>query len=90
MNGKMDVGFVFLTADHCDRADSIIERLWLELDLQCLTGCSAEGVIGGDREIERSPGLTLLVGGAAGRAPPSFPHRRAERPGATSWKTSRY
>ncbi len=60
--GKTDVAFVFLTREHVEQADAIIEKLWLELDPQCVVGCSAEGVIGGDREIERSPGLSLLVG----------------------------
>lgn len=60
--GKSDVAFVFLTREHVEQADAIIEKLWLELDPQCVVGCSAEGVIGSDREIERSPGLSLLVG----------------------------
>ena len=60
--GKTDVAFVFFTREHVEQADAIIEKLWLELDPQCVVGCSAEGVIGGDREIERSPGLSLLVG----------------------------
>ncbi len=61
-DGKTDVAFVFLTGDHSDQADAIVEKLWLELDPQCVVGCSAEGVIGGEREIERSPGISLLVG----------------------------
>ncbi len=60
--GKTDVAFVFLTREHVEQADAIIEKLWLELDPQCVVGCSAEGVIGADREIERSSGISLLVG----------------------------
>ncbi|HEX4795288.1 MAG TPA: FIST N-terminal domain-containing protein [Humisphaera sp.] len=59
--GQIDLGFVFFTDHHRKEAERLIERLWLELDPQCLVGCSAEGVIGGEREIERSPGLALLV-----------------------------
>ena len=61
MNG-VDVAFVFFTADHREEAPAILEQLWLELDPQCIVGCSAEGVIGADLEIERAPGLALLVG----------------------------
>src|SRR3954463_11264519 len=57
-----DVAFVFFTAHHREQADDLIERVWLELDPQAVIGCSAEGVIGGDEEIERSPGVSLLVG----------------------------
>jgi small ligand-binding sensory domain FIST len=60
MNG-IDVAFVFFTGDHREEAPAILEQLWLELDPQCIVGCSAEGVIGGEVEIERSPGLSLLV-----------------------------
>ena len=58
---KVDVAFAFLTPHHRDDAEAILEKLWLELDPQTIVGCSAEGVIGGDKEIERQPGLGLLV-----------------------------
>ena len=63
---QADVLFVFFTAHHRDDADSLIEKLWLELDPQAAVGCSAEGVLGGDREIERTPGLSILVGHTPG------------------------
>ncbi len=59
---RIDVVFAFLTAHHRDDAESILEQLWLQLDPQTIIGCSAEGVIGGEREIEREPGLALLAG----------------------------
>lgn len=59
---KVDLAFVFFTADHREEAADMLERLWLELDPQCIVGCSAEGIIGGHLEIERSPGISLLVG----------------------------
>lgn len=66
MGGKIDIVFVFFTAHFSDSAAAMAETLWLELDAQSLVGCSAEGVIGGDREIERTPGLSLLVGRVPG------------------------
>lgn len=62
MEGRVDVAFLFLTPHHREEADVVVEQLWLELDPQILIGCMAEGVIGGDREIERRPGLALLTG----------------------------
>jgi len=59
---QADVVFVFFTAHHRDEAESLVEDLWLELDPQTLVGCSGEGIIGGDREVEREPGLAVLVG----------------------------
>src|SRR4051795_4699166 len=58
---KVDVAFAFLTAHHGENAEAMLEQLWLELDPQTIVGCSAEGVIGGDKEIERQPGLAVLV-----------------------------
>lgn len=60
--GVIDVAFLFFTSHHVADAEQIIEKIWLELDPQTVVGCAAEGVIGGDREIERSPGVALLVG----------------------------
>src|SRR5690348_9335077 len=57
-----DVAFFFFTPHHADDVETIVENFWLELDPQVMLGCSAEGVIGGDREIERMPGMSLLVG----------------------------
>src|SRR5262249_25105454 len=57
---NVDLVFIFFTAEHRENADTIAERVWLELDPQAVIGCSAEGVIGGDLEIERAPGISLL------------------------------
>lgn len=62
----VDVLFVFFTPHHREEADRIVESLWLELDPQCAIGCSAEGVIGDAIEIERSPGIAVLVGSLPG------------------------
>jgi len=66
LGGRVDLAFIFFTAHHASEADDLVERLWLELDPQCVVGCSAEGVIGPDREIERAPGIALLAGDAPG------------------------
>src|SRR5687767_11791619 len=61
-NVKIDIAFLFFTGHHNEDIEAITEKFWLELDPQVMLGCSAEGVIGGDREVERSPGMSLLVG----------------------------
>jgi small ligand-binding sensory domain FIST len=66
LDGKIDLAFVFTTGHHLEGADAMIERVWLELDPQVVVGCSAEGVIGGDREVEREPGVALLAGALPG------------------------
>ena len=66
LDGKVDVAFVFFTDAHRDDAEAVAEAVWLELDPQAAVGCSAEGVIGGDKEIERKPGLALLAGALPG------------------------
>jgi small ligand-binding sensory domain FIST len=57
-----DIAFLFFTAHHRDEAEAFVEKLWLELDPQVMVGCSAEGVIGAEREVERAPGISLLIG----------------------------
>src|SRR5207237_1098340 len=58
---KPDAAFVFFTAHHAASAPKLIDKLRKELQLPILIGCSAEGVIGGEVEIEREPGIALLV-----------------------------
>src|SRR5215218_2218698 len=62
LGDEVDVAFLFFTADHLDDAQAVAEEVWLGLDPQAVVGCSAEGVIGGDRELERRPGMSLLAG----------------------------
>ena len=57
-----DVLLVFFTGHHCPESERMIQKLWLELDPQVAVGCSAEGVIGAELEIERSAGMSLLIG----------------------------
>ena len=92
MSGKVDAVFAFFTGHHADGADDLLERLWLELDPQALIGCSAEGVIGGERD--RAPARHRDPGRRAPRraaapvsrcrphrlATPAHRRRRAERP----------
>jgi small ligand-binding sensory domain FIST len=66
LRDRVDLAFVFFTADHRDEADAIAGRVWRDLDPQAVVGCSAEGVIGGDAEIERRPGVAILAASLPG------------------------
>lgn len=57
----VDVMFVFFSASHVENAHELIEAL-RQANPKLLVGCSGEGVIGGAVEIERAPGVTVLVG----------------------------
>lgn len=56
-----DLAFVFFTAHHVSEAETLLEKLSAELNPNALIGVSAEGVIGPDREIERTPAISLLL-----------------------------
>src|SRR4051812_19746006 len=56
-----DLAFCFFTAHHAAEADALLARLTSELAPIALVGCSAEGVIGPDREVERAPAISLLL-----------------------------
>src|SRR5689334_1298903 len=56
-----DAAFVFFTAHHAAEAETLLGRLHSALDPTALIGCSAEGVIGPDREVERAPAIALLL-----------------------------
>jgi small ligand-binding sensory domain FIST len=66
LDAEPDVAFLFFTGHHLEDADALVGRAWRELEPQALVGCSAEGVIGAEREVERKPGMALLVGSLPG------------------------
>lgn len=59
---RVDIAMLVATADHRDEAEWMLDRVNTALAPSALLGCCAEGVIGGNVEIERSPGVSLLVG----------------------------
>ncbi|MGA2496749.1 MAG: FIST N-terminal domain-containing protein [Tepidisphaeraceae bacterium] len=61
LDGRPDVVFAFLTGPHTDNTLRVAERIQEQLEPQALVGCTAEGVLGLDREIERRPAISLLA-----------------------------
>lgn len=60
--GEIDLLVLFLTPEYQDNAQALIRSLRLALSPRVLLGCTCEGVIGGDREIEREPAISVLAG----------------------------
>ena len=58
----------FATPHYSSRAGVLLDALQRELGPVPLVGCIAEGVIGGGREVETGPGVSLWVAAGAGLA----------------------
>ncbi len=57
---RIDLSLVFFSADFLPDAEAIADGLQRRLAPGVLLGCSAEGVIGREHEIERRPAITLV------------------------------
>src|SRR5262245_46056356 len=66
------VAFLYFTAHHRDHAEMMAEKILLEFEPKALVGCTCEGVIGGDVEIERAPGISLMLGQVPGATVRAF------------------
>ena len=60
--GMIDLAFLFCTAHYEDDFETVAERVAEFLPAAVLVGCTAEGTIGAEREIERMPSMALLAG----------------------------
>ena len=59
--GDVDLAVLFFSAQHARAAEVLARTVQKQLRPGCLIGCVAESVIGGDREIEDSPAVSLWV-----------------------------
>jgi small ligand-binding sensory domain FIST len=57
--GDVDLAVLFFAAQHARAADVLARTVQRRLAPRCLMGCVAESVIGGDREVEQSPAVSL-------------------------------
>jgi small ligand-binding sensory domain FIST len=57
----LDLLVVFLTVHHLDQVAMLSRRLREGLAPRVLIGCTCEGVIGGDKEVEREPAISTLA-----------------------------
>jgi len=59
--GMVDLAMLFWTKHFEDDLALVIDRLTASFPRAVLTGCSTEGTIGADRELERVPSMSLLA-----------------------------
>ncbi|HEX6595544.1 MAG TPA: FIST N-terminal domain-containing protein [Acidimicrobiales bacterium] len=57
-----DLAVLFVSRPHLGGFTEAVEAVRAALHPQTLVGCAAESVVGGAREVERSPGVSLWVG----------------------------
>ena len=58
-SSRIDVAFLFISAQHADQADTLSHALRTALGPDTLVGCTGEGVIATGREVETGPAATL-------------------------------
>jgi small ligand-binding sensory domain FIST len=61
LSGDADLAILFFSTHHARAADVLVRTVQQRLSPRCLLGCIAESVLGGDREIEQSPAVSLWV-----------------------------
>lgn len=71
-SGRADLLLLFITPHHIEGLGAIHEVLTRVFEPRCELGMTTEGVIGIGREIESSPGLSVLVGTMPGAELRSF------------------
>lgn len=64
--GMVDLGLLFCTAHFEDDLDEMIDQLSAAMSGAILLGCTAGGTIGCEKELERTPSITLLVASLPG------------------------
>lgn len=68
LEGSADLALLFLTPHFAGVAQQIAATVCEALRPRVLVGCTCEGVIGVDREVEQQPGAALLAGQLPGAA----------------------
>ncbi len=59
--GAADLVFVFISAQYGEETEVIVDRISAMFPNAILMGCTAEGTIGVDRELERMPSISLIA-----------------------------
>lgn len=59
--GTTDLAIAFVSYHHVGAMDTVAAAIRRELRVDCLVGVSAEGVIGGRTEMERTPAISILA-----------------------------
>lgn len=59
--GAADLALVFVSTQYGDETEKVVDRVAATFPNAILLGCTAEGTIGLDKELERMPSLSLLA-----------------------------
>lgn len=78
---QIDVAFLFVSTYFTNEIEKIVNRLRAELKPGVLIGCTAEGVIGGEKEIENEPAISLVAARLPGVQVTPF----ILQPGSNEW-----
>src|SRR5205085_11358842 len=62
MDGPADLAVVFASPHHATAAEAVVEAVYEAAGPHSLIGCVAEAVVGGDREVEGEPGVSVWLG----------------------------
>jgi small ligand-binding sensory domain FIST len=62
LQGVPDLTFLFFSPHHAGAAEQLVQTIQDRLKPRCLLGCVGESIIGGAREIEQDPALSLWAG----------------------------
>jgi len=60
--GPPDLALVFVTPVHARAMEEIVAAIRATLSPRALLGCAAVSVLGGEREVEKGPGISLWAG----------------------------
>lgn len=80
LGGRADVVFAFVTRPLALAADTLPARIAAALEPSATVGCVAAGVIGGGREMEGGPAVSLLAGRLPGALAEGFHLRDRDLP----------
>lgn len=76
--GMADLVMFFVTAHFEDELENLVAKIGDHFPHAVMLGCTAEGTIGFDRELERTPSMSLLVGSLPGVVIRPFHLRQAQ------------
>lgn len=82
--GMVDLALLFSTAHFEDDLEAVTERITTMFPNAILVGCTAEGTIGADEELERVPSMSLLAGSMPEVVIRPFHLRQSQLQGATA------
>lgn len=85
LGGACDLAMLFISGEHIQHAQEIVAHVGRTIEPGAMITVTAEGLIGGDREVERASGVSLFGATMPGTTIESFlfkdlPHARVEDP----------